>query len=159
MRRLSYRSSSFFAVMLLCGCGGLPVPSSDALATRPAPSSPIPAGVYRGQMQCEMITDTPQGRFRDVLMSPGILEFNKRGVLIVEGQEIAVGRTVTVGEFRGTYTRITPTATGVIVDADLESGFSIAEVSARADGVDYSIQVLQAQDSSTTTTSCNGFLQ
>lgn len=55
-------------------------------------------------------------------------EISDRGIPIVQGQEIWVGRTVTLGLLTGTYTRIAATSNGIVMHSDptVESNGSTA---------------------------------
>jgi len=145
--------------MFLSACGTVPPVSSDAPAARPAPSTPIPQGVFRGRVDCERVSVTAEGTVSEEWSLPVTLDFSERGVPVVAGQEIAVAGPVTIGGLSGTYTRIDPTKTGMVIHGESDSGNSITEIATRENGVDYWVQVTEVLDGSTVTNSCFGFLE
>jgi len=108
-------------------------------------------GVYSGTAQCDLIITSPTGAQTIQEQNTAVsFEINERGVPIVLGEEVRVGRTVSIGELTGTYTRIQATPIGIVIHSELEgsvnsltySGTSIAEMSMTdAGNIDYDITV------------------
>ena len=119
------------------------VPSCSMPASEPAPSTPLPQGVFSTTDDCDIRTTTPSGAQTTETQTLSItFEINARGVPIVLGEEIAVGRTVELEGIQVTYTRIEATANGIIIHSTISgsvnnvssSGTAIATFSATETG-------------------------
>lgn len=117
---------ALWATMCMTGCGVStaipPEPSSGSAQSLPADSSissSLPEGVYSGTVDCEITTIDALGRVSTQTIPQAVTyEISDRGIPIIQGQEIRVGRTVTIGGLSGTYTRIQPTRNGIVVHSD-----------------------------------------
>ena len=128
------------------------VPSCSMPASEPAPSTPLPQGVFSTTDDCDIRTTDPFGVQTIETQTFSLsFEITDRGVPIVLGAEIAVGRTVTLEGIEVTYTRIEATATGVIIHSDISgsvnnisiTGTAIATFSATdASAIQYDITQL-----------------
>ncbi len=127
--------------MLVAGCGAQI--DQSAGRTTPAPATPLPRGVYSGTETCDVRVTSPSGE-QSILENTLTItfEFNERGVPIVLGEEIRVGRTVSIGNIEVMYTRIESTETGVITHANVSghldsvsfAGSAIAELTITESG-------------------------
>lgn len=126
-----YRSfawiTAVLATVLSAGCGGpTSIPSDaesgSALPNNSSISSSLPEGVYSGTVDCDTTTIDAFGRVSTQPIPLAVTyEISDRGIPIVQGQEIRVGRTVTIGGLSVTYTRIQPTRNGIVVHSDTAS--------------------------------------
>ncbi|MCH8851064.1 MAG: hypothetical protein IID41_00265 [Planctomycetes bacterium] len=144
-------------------------PGCSTPASQPAPSTPLPQGVFSTTDDCDIRTTSPSGGQTTEPQTLSIaFEINDRGVLIVLGEEIAVGRTVTLEGLQITYTRIEATANGVIIHSTLSgsvnnvsfSGTAIATLdTTEAGAIEYEItQTLLGSDGSLTNMGCTFIL-
>jgi hypothetical protein len=143
--------------ILLGGCTGSSL--SDLSGQRPAPTTPLSSGIYRGEGLCEVITTDPFGRQTpQEQRSPLTFHINERGLPVIAGGEIRVGRTIDLQGLDLTYTRIEATSMGLVIHGEIMgrinsssfSGFSIAEMKETPFGeIEYEI--------STFHTDSNGF--
>ena len=136
-------------VIAVVGCGNLA--PFQQLPDGPAPSTALVQGVYSGQSDCDLIVTSPSGDQTMQNQAGAVtFEINDRGVPIVQGAEIRVGRTVTLEDFNVTYTRIGATPNGIVIHSDLGgsinsvtlSGTSIAELNMSTTGdIEYTITI------------------
>lgn len=125
------------------------VPSCSIPVSEPAPSTPLPQGVFSATDDCDLRTTSPSGVQTTQTNTLSVtFEINDRGVPIVLGEEIAVGRTVQLEDLQLTYTRIEGTTNGVVIHSTLSgsvnnvsfSGTAIATLSTtEASGIRYDI--------------------
>lgn len=103
---------SFVALALAVGCDAV-------VQTVPAPNSPLPRGVFSGSASCPVRTTAPNGvqTTQDITAAVSF-EISERGVPIVLGEEIAVGRSVTLQALTVRYTRIEATDEGLIIHSE-----------------------------------------
>jgi hypothetical protein len=137
----------FLLLVFLGGCTGTSI--SDSLGDRSERVTPLSAGIYRGDGLCEVNITDPFGRQTvQEQRSPSTLHINERGLLVVDGREIRVGRTIELLDLELTYTRIESTSTGLVIHGNVGgrinslsvSGFSIAEMKQTVSGaIEYDI--------------------
>ena len=111
------------------------VPSCSMPASEPAPSTPLPQGVFRATQDCDIRTTSPSGVQTTQTNTLSVaFEINGRGVLIGDdGEEIAVGQTVEFVEgLELTYTRIEATTNGVIIRSTISGSVNSVSVSGTA---------------------------
>lgn len=134
-----------FALMLSAGMMSvlLVLPACSTPASQPAPSTPLPQGVFSATDNCDIRITSPAGGQTTETQALSIaFEINDRGVPIVLGEEIAVGRTVEHEGIQVTYTRIEATSNGIIIHSTItgsvnnvsSSGSAIATLSATESG-------------------------
>lgn len=119
-------------IVVVSGCS-IPLPGGE-----PAPSSPLPRGVFSTTDECDLEITSPTG---EQTTQPQTMEIsfriNDRGVPIVLGFEMAIGRVVPIGAARETYTSIEATDNGLIIHTAISgsvnnvstSGLSISTLS------------------------------
>ncbi len=119
------------------------IPGCDTAIGQLAPSTPLSPGVFSGTATCDVRVTSPSG---DQTIEENTLsvafEINDRGVPLVQGEEIRVGRTVGLEGVQVTYTRIQPTEDGIVIHSDVSgtvnnvsfSGIAIATLSNTPDG-------------------------
>ena len=75
----------------------------------------MPQGVFSATQDCDIRITSPSGvQTTQVNTQTLTFEINGRGVPIVLGEEIAVGRTVELEGVQATYTRIEATTSGIV---------------------------------------------
>ena len=125
-----------FTLMLSAGIMSvlLAVPGCSTPASRPAPSTPLPQGVFSTTDDCDIRTTSPSGAQTAETNTLSVaFEINDRGVLIGDdGEEIAVGQTVQSEGFQFTYTRIEATTNGVIIRSTISGSVNNVSVSGTA---------------------------
>ena len=141
-------------------------PGCSMPASEPAPSTSLPQGVFSATDDCDIRTTSPSGvQTTETNTLSVAFEINGRGVLIGDdGEEIAVGRTVTLAGVQITYTRIEATTNGVIIRMTVGgsvnnvsfSGTAIATYSTTETGaIEYEItQTLLGSDGFLTNMGC-----
>ena len=136
------------------------VPSCSMPASEPAPSTPLPQGVFSTTDDCEFRTTSPSGVQTTETQTLSItFEINGRGVPIVLGEEIEVGRTVELEGIQVTYTRIKATSNGVVIHSTITG--SVNNISFTGTGiVTFSATDASAiqYDITLTSTDSNGFV-
>lgn len=114
------------------------VPACNNSVGQQAGSTVLPEGVFTGTGTCLIRTTSPSGEQSEVdNIQTVTFEINERGVPLVQGAEIRVGRTVVLEGIQGTYTRVEPTQSGIVIHSDGSgssngvtfTGFSIATMS------------------------------
>lgn len=134
-----------FALMLSAGMMSalLAVPACSTSASQLAPSTPLPQGVFSATDDCDIRTTSPSGVQTTQTNTFSIaFEIDARGVPIVLGEEVAVGRTVELEGIQVTYTRIEATSNGIIIHSTIAgsvnnvsfSGAAIATLSTTEGG-------------------------
>lgn len=135
------------------------VPGCETAVSQLVPPTPLPSGVYRGTSTCDLRATDPSGAqtiTQNTLTAS--FEINERGVPLVQGEEIRVGRTIVLQGIEMTYTRIQPTEDGIVIHGDISgavngvsfSGLSIATLRATPGGqIEYRV--------TTATTDTGGF--
>ena len=109
------------------------VPSCSMPASEPAPSTPLPQGVFRATQDCDIRITSPSGVQSAETNSISVaFEINSRGLPIVLGEEIAVGRTVELEGIQVTYTRIEATTNGVIIHSTISGSVNNVSFSGTA---------------------------
>lgn len=94
----------------LLGCGVTTEPLAGQTIT-----SPIERAVYTGLVTCDSTLIDPLGQItREVTELAVTFEINENGIPIVQGDEVRVNRSVTIGRLVATYTRIQPTENGIV---------------------------------------------
>ena len=121
-----------FALMLSVGIMSAMI--SGCSATEPAPSTPLPQGVFSTTDDCDLRITIPSGAQTTQTNTFSLaFEINDRGVLIgADGEEIAVGQTVAIEGLQFTYTRIEATANGVIIHSTTSGSVNNISVSGTA---------------------------
>ena len=137
----SCRKQRALATVLALGAANL---SGCATSVRtPAPSSPLPQGVFSTTDDCDIRTTSPSGaQTTQTITNTITFEINERGVPVILGEEIAVGRTVQLEGVQLTYTRIAATSDGLVIHGTITgtvndvsfTGAAIATLSATSTG-------------------------
>ncbi len=110
------------------------VPGCSMPASEPAPSTPLPQGVFSATEDCDIRTTSPSGAQTTETNTLSVaFEINDRGVLIGDdGEEIAVGQTVLLEGLQLTYTRIEATPNGVIIRSTISGSVNNVSFSGTA---------------------------
>ena len=111
------------------------IPGCSTSVSQPAPSTPLPQGVFSVTDDCDIRTTSPSGAQTTQTNTLSVaFEINGRGVLIgADGEEIAVGQTVEFVEaLELTYTRIEATTNGVIIRSTISGSVNSVSVSRTA---------------------------